>query len=352
MGLPRCARNDENVSINLIPAKPASFPRRFHFLLLILPALFSRSIHAEWLRDQQDIMGTRITVEVEHENKQMAQQAVNAVMHEMKRIDSGMSPYKPESELSRLNNQAARQPVAVSQEMFKLLQRSIEFSNLTQGAFDITFASAGFLYDYRASTKPNSRDLQLAVDAINYNHIRLMPADHSVRFAKSGVKIDLGGIAKGHAVDNGIRLLQQMDIKNALVTAGGDTRVIGNRWGRPWQIGVRDPRDKNKMAARIPLENVAVSTSGDYERFFEQDGIRYHHIINPKTGDSARELQSVTIIGPDATSTDALSTSIFVMGRERGLQLINRLPDIDAILIDNKGQMHYSAGLEHASHSQ
>ena len=348
MGLPRCARNDENISINLNSAKPASFPRRSHFLLLILPALFSSSIRAEWIQDQQDIMGTRITVEVEHENKQKAQQAVDAVMHEMRRIDASMSPYKPDSELARLNDHAAVQPVAVSKEMFKLLQRSVEFSNLTQGAFDITFASAGFLYDYRASKKPNSRDLKQAVDVINYNNIHFESADHTVSFSKSGVKIDLGGIAKGHAVDNGIKLLQQMDIQNALVTAGGDTRVIGNRWGRPWQIGIRDPRDKKKMAAQIPLENVAVSTSGDYERFFEQDGVRYHHIINPKTGDSARELQSVTIIGPDATSTDALSTSIFVMGQVRGLQLINRLPDIDAILIDNKGRMHYSKGLEQA----
>lgn len=124
--------------------------------------------------------------------------------------------------------------------------------------------------------------------------------------------------------------------------------MIGDRWGRPWTIGVRDPRSKDKVVALIPLENVAVSTSGDYERYFDEDGVRYHHIIDPKSGDSARELHSVTIIGPDATTTDALSTSVFVLGLERGMKLVNDLPDIDAILVDNKGRLHYSQGLQSA----
>lgn len=297
-------------------------------------------------------MGTRISVEIEHEDKTRGQQAIDAVMDEMRRIDATMSPYKQNSELTKLNSNAARKPVVISAELFGLLTRAESFSNLTQGAFDITFASAGFLYNYRAHKKPDIQELQQAVDAINYHNIHLDQGSHSVSYSKPGVKIDLGGIAKGHAVDNSILLLQKMDIKNALVTAGGDTRVIGKRWERPWQIGIRDPRNKEKMVARIPLEDVAVSTSGDYERFFEQDGVRYHHIIDPKTGDSARELQSVTIIGSDATTTDALSTSIFVMGRERGMQLINRLPGIDAILVDNTGHMYYSDGLESATQKQ
>ena len=124
--------------------------------------------------------------------------------------------------------------------------------------------------------------------------------------------------------------------------------MMGDRWGRPWTIGIRNPRDTDKMVAVIPLMDVAVSTSGDYQRYFEKDGVRYHHIINPKSGDSARELQSVTIIGPDATTTDALSTSVFVLGLETGLKLIDRLPDIDAILVDQNGRMHYSNDLQAA----
>ena len=318
-------------------------------LLTLFLLVASCPLQAQWLHEEQDIMGTRITVEVASDDQQAGQQAIDAVMAEMRRIDRAMSPYRPDSELARLNLHAADRPVPVSQELFTLLQRAQSFSRLTNGAFDITFASAGFLYDYRQHKKPDPATLRKAVSTINYHNVALEPATHSVHFLKPGVKIDLGGIGKGHAVDQAIRLLRKNAIENALVTAGGDTRVIGARWGRPWQIGIRDPRHKDKMVAMIPLQDVAVSTSGDYERFFEEDGVRFHHIINPKTGDSARALQSVTIIGPDATTTDALSTSVFVMGPTEGLRLINRLRDIDAIIVDSKGVMRYSEGLEPAS---
>jgi len=300
---------------------------------------------ADWQKAEQDIMGTRITVELYHQNDDEAQAAIAAVMNEMHRIDRSMSPYKPDSELSIVNREAADHPVKISTELFNLLQRSIDFSQLTNGAFDITFASAGFLYDYRAAIKPDEQSLSEAVKHINYRNIHLDGNAHTVSFAQPGVKIDLGGIAKGYAVDLGIALVQNRGVSSALVTAGGDTRVIGERWGRPWQIGIRDPRKADAIVAKIPLENVAVSTSGDYERFFEQDNTRYHHIINPATGDSARELQSTTVIGPDAITTDALSTSIFVLGVEKGLALINQLADIDAILVDSHGRLHYSSGL-------
>jgi thiamine biosynthesis lipoprotein len=158
------------------------------------------------------------------------------------------------------------------------------------------------------------------------------------------VRIDLGGIAKGYAVDRSIALLRDAGTENALVSAGGDTRVIGKRWKHPWQVGIRDPR-KQGIMTMIPLEDAAISTSGDYERYFEQDGVRYHHILNPGTGDSAREVQSTSIIGQSATDTDALSTSVFVLGVAKGLDLINRTADTEAIIIDNKGLLHYSDGL-------
>lgn len=301
---------------------------------------------AGWQKEQQDIMGTRIIVEAYHDDDATAREAIAAVMDEMHRIDNAMSPFKPDSELSRVNREAADHPVRISKELFRLLQRSLDFSRLTDGAFDITFASAGFLYDYRAHIRPDEKALNEAVSHINYHNVHLDPESGTVFFAQPGVKIDLGGIAKGYAVDLGIALIQARGITNALVTAGGDSRVIGERWGRPWQIGIRDPRNRDGIVAKIPLENVAVSTSGDYERFFEEDNVRYHHIIDPKTGDSARELQSATLIGPNATTTDALSTSVFVLGVDRGLALVNRLGDIDAILVDSKGHLHYSSGLE------
>jgi thiamine biosynthesis lipoprotein len=222
----------------------------------------------------------------------------------------------------------------------------LHFSELTHGAFDITFASVGFLYDYRKGVRPTDIEREQATELINYHNLLLDEKRRTIAYSKPGVHIDLGGIAKGHAVDRCIALLQVMGIKQALVTAGGDSRMIGDRWaGRPWNIGVRDPRDEKKLIAVIPLENVAVSTSGDYERYFDEDGVRYHHIINPKSGDSARGMHSATLIGPDATTTDALSTSVFILGVDEGLALVNRLPDIDAILVDAEGHLHYSDGL-------
>jgi thiamine biosynthesis lipoprotein len=293
-------------------------------------------------------MGTRITVELFHADPAIARQGVDTVLQEMRRIDNSMSPYIATSELSRLNVDAQRKAFVASDELFALLQRSQYFSDLTGGAFDITFASVGFLYDYRNAIKPDDSRRQEAAALINYHNLILDESGHSVTFSTPGVRIDLGGIAKGYAVDRCIQLLQELGIEQALVTAGGDSRMMGDRWGRPWTIGIRDPRDADKMVAVIPLMDEAVSTSGDYQRYFEKDGVRYHHIINPKSGDSARELQSVTIIGPDATTTDALSTSVFVLGLEAGLKLIDRLPDIDAILVDQHGRMHYSDDLQPA----
>jgi len=304
------------------------------------------SVQAGWHRDQQDIMGTRIIVELYHDDDNVANGAISAVMDEMRRIDDAMSPLKPESELSLVNRTAAEHPVKITDELFGLLQRSIHFSELTQGAFDITFASVGFFYDFRAGVRPDDAERRQAVQFINFRNIALNDKSKTVFFEKSGTKIDLGGIAKGYAVDRCIDIVRSRGITSALITAGGDSRVIGERWGRPWQIGVRDPRNRDGLVAVIPLENVAVSTSGDYERFFMEGNVRYHHIIDPTTGDSARGMRSVTIIGPEATTTDALSTSVFVMGVNKGLALINRLPGVDAILVDGGGAMHYSSGLE------
>ena len=142
-----------------------------------------------------------------------------------------------------------------------------------------------------------------------------------------------------------MHILQQAGITTALISAGGDTRVTGKRWDRPWHIGIRNPRDEDNIVSMIPLENSAISTSGDYERYFEEDGVRYHHILDPKTGTSTHEILSSSIIGKSATDTDALSTSVFILGVEKGMQLIESIPDTEAVIIDNRGDMHYSAGL-------
>ena len=313
--------------------------------VMVLATWLASPACADWQRREAAIMGTVITVEVFHQDPLIAGQAVETVLGEMHRIDKLMSPFIETSELARLNAHAARAPMEVSQELFALVQRSLYFSRLTEGAFDVTFASAGYLYDYRKGKHPDREQLQELTPLIDYHKLILDKEQSTIAYGHPGIRIDLGGIAKGYAVDRCLQLVKQLGIEHALVTAGGDSAVAGDRLGRPWTIGVRDPRDEEKLAAVVPLVDVAVSTSGDYQRYFEKGGVRYHHIIDPASGDSARELRSVTIIGADATTTDALSTSVFVLGPQAGLALIDRLPDIDAILIDRNGRMHYSSGL-------
>ena len=216
---------------------------------------------------------------------------------------------------------------------------------MTGGAFDITYASAGHLYNYRRKIKPSAEALVEALPTIDYRYVILNKSDTSIAFRHDGVRVDLGGIAKGHAVDRAIGLLQARGIKQAIVSAGGDSRIVGDRHGRPWMVGVRDPRREKEMAAILPLSDTAVSTSGDYERYFELDGVRYHHIISPASGRPATGVRSVTVVGQDSTTMDALSTSVFVLGVQKGLSLVESLTDVEAVIIDDAGRMHYSSGL-------
>jgi len=322
------------------------------FLLFCLLAFAALPAPAEWYSREEAIMGTAVRVELWHEDGAEARAAMSAVMNEMHRIDASMSPYKPESELSRINREAAQKPVSISQEMFDLIMRSIEFSKLSGGAFDITFSSVGYLYDYRGHTKPTDEQIAEALPGISYRHLQLDPKARTIHYARRGVRIDLGGIAKGYAVDNCIAILKGRGVKNAIVTAGGDSRLLGDRRGRPWNVGIRDPRRRGEVAAVLPLADVAISTSGDYERFFEEDGVRYHHIINPKTGKPATGVRSVTIVGPDGITTEGLTKSVFVKGPKEGMRLIESIKGVDAIIINDAGQMLYSPGLRDAVQEQ
>jgi FAD:protein FMN transferase len=314
-------------------------------LLLSLFGFFPLMVSAAWYTQQQGIMGTNIQVEVWAEEAGLGNMAIEAVMAEMERINQLMSPYIDSSELSLLNRQAGTASTGISQEMYDLIHTAVEISRETDGAFDITFASVGFLYDYRLKQKPAEGQIEALLDAINYRHLQFDDSRHAIKFLNDKVKIDLGGIAKGYAVDNALHILKQLGIQHALVTAGGDTGLLGDRRGRPWMVGIRDPRNRDKQAVVLPLENIALSTSGDYERYFEQDGQRYHHILSPKSGHSVYEVQSVSIIGPQSTLTDALSTSVFVLGLQPGMDLINRTPGYEAIIMDNQRRLHYSTGL-------
>ena len=298
-----------------------------------------------WYRREEAIMGTSISVELLARTRALADEAIDAVMAEMHRINAAMSPHKVTSELSLVNMGAADGPMAVSPEMFALLGRALEFSRMSDGAFDVTYAGAGHLYDYRAGIAPDAAALAAACPLVGWRHLELDPATRSVRFARPGVRIDLGGFAKGHAVDNAIRILRHLGIEHAMVAAGGDSHVMGARGNRPWTVAIRDPRREGAVVAVLPLENVSISTSGDYERFFERDGIRCHHLLDPRTGKSPDGVRSVTIIADDGLTSEAFSKTVFVLGVEQGLRFVEAHPGVDAVIVDAQGALHYSAGL-------
>lgn len=317
---------------------------------LLVCLLISLPLAADWHSDSQAIMGTEINARVWHPQPEAGRAALAAVMAEMRRIDRHFSPYKEDSELSRLNRLApsanAEAPLKISKELTRLLARSLEYGELTGGAFDITFGSVGRYYDFRTGEQPGKQQLQELLPAIDYRLVRLNPERRQVYYAHPKVYVDLGGIAKGYAVDRAIALLRERGIEHASVSAGGDTRLLGDHRGRPWVLGIKNPRQPERIVLRLPMMDEAISTSGDYERYFmTESGERVHHIINPSTGTSAGELASASVMGPRALDTDALSTSVFVMGRKRGLALIDRLEGFEAIVITRRGKVYYSRGL-------
>ena len=327
----------------LAPSNPSQ--RRFDF------ARRTERASGGWVVREEAIMGTAIKVELWCDEARAGEQAAAAVMDEMHRIDRTMSPHKPASALSRINREAAARAVPLSEEMYHLVQRAIEFSRLSGGAFDITYAAVGQLYDYRQRVRPSAAALAQACSLVGWQHLELNPRSRTLRFARPGVRIDLGGFAKGHAVDNAAALLGRRGIAHAMVSAGGDSRVIGSRRGRPWSVAIRDPRRAGEGVAVLPLEDVSISTSGDYERYFDDAGERVHHLIDPATGRSPRGVHSVTILAPDGLTSEALSKTVFVLGAERGLALVERLAPtiagLDAVVIDCHGVLHASSGLLH-----
>lgn len=313
----------------------------FLLLALLLPA----GSHAAWYEREEAIMGTRVAVQLWSEDPALAERAMDAVIGEMHRTDELMSTYKPGSQLSQVNEHAYERPVQVDADLIDVVEKSLEYSRLSDGVFDVTYASVGYLFDYRKHVHPTDAQIAAALPAVDYRQVVVDHDARTIRFLKPGMRIDLGGIAKGWAVDRGIDILRELGIEHAMVNAGGDTRLLGDRRGKPWIVGIRDPRNEGKVVTRIPLQDEALSTSGDYERYFEEDGVRYHHILEPGTGRSPKAVRSVTVIGPTATHTDGLTKPVFILGVERGLEFIRKVKDAEAIIVDNEGRVFHSEGL-------
>lgn len=361
----------------LLLGKPLMLAKQFMFskphTLILLLACVPLAVQAEWFHYDFEVMGTRASVELWADSNADAQKSFDTVQSEMQRIEIMMSSYIETSELSAINRHSVGKPLAINDELFHLIQKSLYFSSISDGAFDISYASVGHLYQYRDKVKPADdqvtrllpsvdwRSIQLVDQSIGQSFDRPIDYDNQIIFAKPGMKIDLGGIAKGYAVDQSIDLLIAADVQSAIITAGGDSRMIGDRGAVPanddgtevnslgqripWMVGIKHPRKKQDTALRLPLVDTAISTSGDYERYFFDGERRVHHIINPKTGYSSSGVVSASVIGPQSVNCDVLSTTLFVLGVERGLKLIETLDKYDAVMIDAKGKVHFSTGL-------
>ncbi|GLQ30043.1 FAD:protein FMN transferase [Litoribrevibacter albus] len=288
-------------------------------------------------------MGTRFRLTLSAPDEVTAHQRFDECRALLNSLENEWSPWIEGSDVWRINNAGAGR-VDVSPHTYDLISRSLTVSELTRGAFDITFASVGHLYRYREHIRPSDTARKDALTKVSYKNLKLEP-NHQLVLLKDGIRVDLGGVAKGESIEQLKALLLSKGIRSAYFSLGGDSYVLGKKGEYPWMLGIKHPRKEKEVIARIPLENIAVSTSGDYERFFMDEGTRVHHILSPVSGLPADEVMSVTVMGPDAWKTDALSTSVFIMGIKPGIQLIESLSGYDVIVVDKTGQIFASKGL-------
>lgn len=285
-------------------------------------------------------MGTVARIMVTAENRDMANEAIDAAFDKIYHIEALMSDYDPNSAISIINQRAFEQPQAADAELFEVLSTARAYSCLSDGAFDITIAPVVLLWRKAKedNTAPSPEAIAKAKASIGYENLILDAEKMTVQFAKDGMFLDLGGIAKGYAIDKAIEVLQTAGVKGAMVDIGGDLRCFGTPANnqKHWLIGLQDPDTENKESLlTLNMDDMAVATSGDYQRFVMIDDQKHSHIVNPETADSAQDLSSVTIIAPTAMAADALATAVTVLGNEKGLEFINKIENTEAILISN-----------------
>ncbi|WP_428264359.1 FAD:protein FMN transferase [Haliangium sp.] len=295
-------------------------------------------------------MGTRITVTLWTDDEAAAARGAEAVFAEFKRVDRLMTSWLDDSDVSRINAAAGAVPVKVDPEVLAVIERAQEFSRVSGGAFDITVGAFRGLWKFdqdKDGTIPDPAAVEARRPLVRWRDVQINHRRGTVKLRRPGMRITLGGIAKGYAVDRAVAILRERGFVDFLIQAGGDLYVAGRKGDRRWRVGIRDPRgDQAASFAVAEIENRTFSTSGDYERSVIQDGVRYHHILDPATGRPATRSRSVTVMATDAVTADAWSTALFVMGHERGLALVEKNPDIEAVFVDADNQVHISSGLK------
>lgn len=295
-------------------------------------------------------MGTFVTVWFWTDKEAEAAKAAESVFKEMKRLDAVMTTWTDTSEVSRINAAAGKKPVAVSAETFEVIERAQDIAKKSGGVFDITVGAFKGLWKFDEDmdgTLPDPAEVKKRLALVDYKQIVLNKRKKTVFIKKKGMSITLGGIAKGYAVDKCVALLRKAGFNDFMLQAGGDMYVSGKKGAEPWVVGIRDPRGTDLFAG-MPIENHSFSTSGDYERGFVKDDVRYHHILDPRDGQPARTSRSVTIRAKDAFTADAWSKVMFILGPKAGMDLIKKykLTDFEVVWVDDKNEVKMTPGIE------
>lgn len=296
------------------------------------------------------LMGTRFEVTATADSKEIAQLAVLKGIAEIQRIESLISSWQSTSQTSEINRNAGIKAIAVDKELYDLVDRSLKVSGLTQGAFDISFASMERIYEFDKGEHklPDAHRLVEATSKIAYQNIILNKEERTVFLKEKGMRIGFGGIGKGYAANKAKQVMMAMDgVQGGVVNASGDLVVWGNNGTEDsWHIQISDPKDINKSLGTIGIKNASVVTSGDYEKYFTYKGKRYAHIINPRTGIPTTGIKSATVVCPDAELGDAIATAVFVLGPIEGMNLINKLKNTEALIITDEDHVLTSNKLE------
>ena len=313
-------------------------------------------MHAEFLssaptarRQVLKLMGNRFEITVVHGKEDEAQAHIAAAVAEIRRIEALLTTYNEESQTALINRYAGIQPVKVDRELFDLIQRSKRISDLTQGAFDISYGSIDkrlWNFDQNMTALPDAATAKKMVRLINYRNIVLNENEGTVFLKEKGMRIGFGGIGKGYAAERAKAVLQQRGVKSGIVNAAGDLTVWGQQPdGKPWTIGIADPASARQPFSYLELTDMSVATSGNYEKFVVIDGKRYSHTIDPKTGLPVHGIRSVTIISPNAEIADAMATPVMIMGVKVGLNLINQIRGLRCIIIDEDNKLYTSKNI-------
>jgi len=322
------------------------FNRPWVLLLLIL------LLTAAWwrLQDRVDavtstrlLMGTTVTIEAAGVDRDTLEEASAAAFEEMARIEGLMSSYRPDSDVSRLT--AASREATVAPETAEVIALGLEIARRSGGAFDLALGRLKALWGIESESPQVPTPAEIAVALQGIGPEALTISGRHVTKASPLLAIDLGAIAKGYAVDRAIEVLRDAGVPSAAVNAGGDIGLLGDKQGRPWRIGIQHPRRLDEVLITLEVNGRAVVTSGDYERSFERDGRRYHHLFDPQSGYPADRCQSVTVLAPRAVLADALATALFVLGPEQGLQLLRNYPEVDALIVGADGRLYRTPAL-------